>query len=40
MHMLKHSIKMALKVGDMVSFLDDVGEGEVVEILDDHQVKI
>jgi len=31
---------MALKVGDIVSFLDDVGEGVVVEILDVHRVKV
>ena len=31
---------MALKVGDTVGFLDDVGEGEVVEIIDDHNVKV
>jgi hypothetical protein len=29
-----------LKIGDRVSFLDDVGEGEVVEIVDSYQVKV
>jgi len=31
---------MALKVGDIVSFLDEVGEGKVVDILDEFKVSV
>ena len=31
---------MKLQVGDIVSFLDDVGEGEVVAIIDEYRVSV
>ena len=36
----KSPLPMKLQVGDIVSFLDDVGEGEVVAIIDEYRVSV